>query len=181
MRKQFTLLLLILFFHNSFSSPHKKAIGFGYKNVLSTNCILIPSLQYERFLSERTSIGISGGYAIYYRKTITGTIDFRWHFYDDEKYVDNDNDVDMYVGAFGKYSFQEAGSFISYIGGSDIQKIGAGLEYGVQNMQLNKFVWGATIGMGYSFLNYEYNNYVSSDKTDMPLMLRLSIYVGKAF
>ena len=180
MVRTFRIFLTLTFGYSMQGFAGRTEYGIDRKNVLSTNLLAIPSIQFEHFIKPQFSFSFGGSYLPYYRRSIMGNIDLRWHFYDDQ-YDDNENDVDAFMGIFTKYSHLEAYSIVSGLDGSQVDKLGSGILFGAQATNLNGFVWGGLVGVGFSYLNYEYGQPVSYRSVDSPFVARAAIWIGYAF
>ena len=178
--KHFIYYCLLFFIAPASAEKIAHDFGFSRKNILSCNLVTVPSVQYERNINGRWGFSLGIGSAYYYRKSLFANADVRFHLLDDAL-TDTENDVDIYLGWFVKCADMKEFYVIDGLSASEMRKYGTGLLFGAQSMTLNGFVIGGCIGVGYSFLNYEYGNFIPSQKTDNPFISRAALYLGYAF
>ena len=150
------------------------------KNVITFNIIAFPSIQYERFISERRSFSI-GGVANFF-PLATGALstiaDFR--FYIKPKRQDYDGSTKhSFFGPFIKYT-NRTGSFTNDLALNIDHQLGFGFCFGVQNISAKGFVMGILGGVGPSVLMI--NNGFTETWFDDPssVIVRCSLFIGFA-
>ena len=150
------------------------------KNVITFNLVAFPSVNYERFISERRSFSI-GGIANFFplpTGAVSGFADFRFHIKPKIEKTYNDT-KDGFFGPFIKYT-NRTGTFVNDLAIDLDHQLGFGLMFGVQKISAKGFVMGILGGIGPSVLMID-DGFTSTwfDDTSS-IVYRFSLYIGFA-